>query len=217
MTTPPQLAIIIEHHGRRSVLRLQGELDAANQDCLRRAICTVLDRQSPQILVLDLSELGFTDCAGLGAMVWAHKHLAEQGRELVLTGIQSLARRLLGLTGLDTLLHVSTPKTLDSPDKNPSRQHADTKETGPLRTQGRAAGGHSRTPKWSRSGNTWPGSLWTCSERTSLPSPGSATPAAAAAANEVSVLDHLRSGVQAGMVIPDAADTTLGSVRVMTE
>jgi arginine decarboxylase len=31
------------------------------------------------------------------------------------------------------------------------------------------------------------------------------------------VLDYLRSGVQAGMVIPDAADTTLGSVRVMTE
>ncbi len=31
------------------------------------------------------------------------------------------------------------------------------------------------------------------------------------------VLDYLRSGVQAGMVIPDAADTTLGSVRVVTE
>jgi arginine decarboxylase len=31
------------------------------------------------------------------------------------------------------------------------------------------------------------------------------------------VLDYLRSGVQAGMVIPDAADTSLGSVRVMTE
>ena len=103
MTIPPQLAIIIEHHSRRSVLRLQGELDAANQDCLRRAICTVLDHHCPQILVLDLSELGFTDCAGLGAMVWAHKHLAEQGRELVLTGIQPLTRRLLGLTGLDTL------------------------------------------------------------------------------------------------------------------
>jgi hypothetical protein len=31
------------------------------------------------------------------------------------------------------------------------------------------------------------------------------------------VLDYLRSGIQAGMVIPDAADTRLGSVRVMTE
>jgi hypothetical protein len=49
MTIPPQLAIIIEHHSRRSVLRLQGELDPANQDCLRRAIRTVLDHHSPQI------------------------------------------------------------------------------------------------------------------------------------------------------------------------
>jgi len=31
------------------------------------------------------------------------------------------------------------------------------------------------------------------------------------------VLDYLRSGIQAGMVTPDAADTSLGSVRVMTE
>jgi hypothetical protein len=31
------------------------------------------------------------------------------------------------------------------------------------------------------------------------------------------VLDYLRSGIQAGMVISDAADTSLGSVRVMTE
>jgi arginine decarboxylase len=31
------------------------------------------------------------------------------------------------------------------------------------------------------------------------------------------VLDYLSSGVQAGMVIPYAADSTLGSVRVMTE
>jgi hypothetical protein len=31
------------------------------------------------------------------------------------------------------------------------------------------------------------------------------------------VLDYLRSGIQACMVIPDAADTSLGSVHVMTE
>jgi arginine decarboxylase len=31
------------------------------------------------------------------------------------------------------------------------------------------------------------------------------------------VLGYLRSGVQAGMVVPDAADTTLAGVRVMTE
>jgi hypothetical protein len=35
--------------------------------------------------------------------------------------------------------------------------------------------------------------------------------------DEAWVLDYLRSGVQAGMVVPNAADTSLGSVRVMTE
>jgi arginine/lysine/ornithine decarboxylase len=31
------------------------------------------------------------------------------------------------------------------------------------------------------------------------------------------VLDYLRSGIQAGMVIPDAADPSIDSVRVMIE
>jgi arginine/lysine/ornithine decarboxylase len=31
------------------------------------------------------------------------------------------------------------------------------------------------------------------------------------------ILDHLRCGVQAGMVIPDAADASLDTLRVMIE
>jgi anti-anti-sigma factor len=107
MTIPPYLAIVTEHHGQRSVLRLQGELDACNEDHLRRAISSVLDGP-PRTLVVDLSALGFTDCAGLSVLVWAHKSLAEQGHELVITGAQPFIRRLLCLTGLDTYLHLST-------------------------------------------------------------------------------------------------------------
>jgi stage II sporulation protein AA (anti-sigma F factor antagonist) len=86
------------------VLRLRGELDAANQDLLRCVVRSVLDHHSPRVLVLDLSALGFADCAGLSAVLWTHKHLARQGRELVLAGIQPLVRRLLNVTGLDNVL-----------------------------------------------------------------------------------------------------------------
>jgi anti-sigma B factor antagonist len=110
-STSSHLAIITEHRGQRSVLRLQGELDAANEDQLRCAIRTVLDQHGPHVLVLDLSALGFTDCAGLSAIMWAHKHLAGRGHELVLTGIQPSVRRLLNLTGLNRYLHLSTPET----------------------------------------------------------------------------------------------------------
>jgi len=106
ITISPYLAITTEHHGQRSVLRLQGELDACNQDHLRRAISSVLEGP-PRTLVLDLSALRFTDCAGLSALVWAHKRLAEQGHELVITGAQPLIQRVLCLTGLDTYLHLS--------------------------------------------------------------------------------------------------------------
>jgi hypothetical protein len=128
--------------------------------------------------VLDLSELGFTDCAGLGAMVWAHKHLAEQGRELVLTGIQPLTRRLLGLTGLDTLAR-QHPEDPGQPGQEPipaARRHERNRAPPDSGTSRWRTFPHAQ---WSRSGNTWPGSLRTCSERTLLPSPRSATPAAA--------------------------------------
>jgi anti-anti-sigma factor len=103
---PPYLAIIAEHHSQRSVLRLQGELDVCGETRLRRAICSVVGDHPPRTLEMDLSALTFADCAGLSVMVWAHKRLAEQGHELVITGAQPLIQRLLRLTGLDTYLHI---------------------------------------------------------------------------------------------------------------
>jgi len=106
MPVSPCLTITIHHCGRRSVLRLQGELDAATEERLRCAIGSALDR-SPELLVVDLSELGFMDCSGLAVLVWAHQRLAGQERELLLTGVQPVVQRLIRLTGLDTYLHFS--------------------------------------------------------------------------------------------------------------
>jgi anti-anti-sigma regulatory factor len=48
------LAIVIEHHDERTVLRLQGELDAGNWDRLRQAIDSALECR-PQTLLIDFS------------------------------------------------------------------------------------------------------------------------------------------------------------------
>ena len=118
------------------MLRLRGELDAANQDLLRCVVRSVLDHHSPRILVLDLSALRFADCAGLSAVLWAHKHLARQGHELVLAGIQPLVRRLLDVTGLDAYLHVSTGETpLVTQVEACPRRHARTEEPGPVQAR----------------------------------------------------------------------------------
>jgi anti-anti-sigma factor len=120
----PQLTIITEHHGRRSVLKLLGELDLCSADDLRRALDAVLEQRDPQRLTMDLSALTFADCAGLSVLVWARNSLAERGHELVITGCQPIVRRLLILTGLATYLGLSasgeeTPRQAAGPP--PSR------------------------------------------------------------------------------------------------
>jgi anti-anti-sigma factor len=109
------LTIIAEHHRQRSVLRLQGELDASNRDRLRHAINSALQRH-PATVVVDLSELNFTDCAGLSVLVWAHKRLAGRGQHLVITGAKPIVQRLLHFADLDTYLHLSPA---DAPNDNP--------------------------------------------------------------------------------------------------
>ena len=98
--------IVTEHHDQLSLLRLQGELDVCGADHLRQAIHNALDH-APKTLVADLSALGFTDCAGLSVLAWAHKIQARQGRELIITGCQPIVRRLLSVTGFNMYLHVS--------------------------------------------------------------------------------------------------------------
>jgi anti-anti-sigma factor len=103
---PSPFFVVTEHHGPRSLMRLEGELDVCFTDHLRQAICHALDR-NPKTLVADLSALGFSDCAGLSVLVWAHDLQAGSGHELVITGCQPIVRRLLSVTGLNMYLHVS--------------------------------------------------------------------------------------------------------------
>ena len=111
MTSYPHLAITTQHHGRRSVLLLQGELDLCTRERLRRAISSAL-KHLPHILVVDLSGLDFIDCSGLSVLVWAHKRLAEQDRQLLITGSKPIVRRVICLAGVETYLHLSEPEAL---------------------------------------------------------------------------------------------------------
>jgi anti-sigma B factor antagonist len=105
----PHLMIIAEHHPRRPVLRLQGELDLSNRGLFQDVIGGILE-QRPQMLVLDLSGLAFMDCSSLSVLVSAHRHLAEEQHSLFVTGARPIVGRLIALVGLDVRLHLSTPE-----------------------------------------------------------------------------------------------------------
>ncbi|MFF2548830.1 STAS domain-containing protein [Kitasatospora sp. NPDC058063] len=89
------------------IVRAHGEIDLDAAPSLRRALATALE--SHQEVVLDLSEVTFMDCAGLGALVRARNQADRCGARLVLRGADRRVVRLLKLTGL----HRPWPSSLE--------------------------------------------------------------------------------------------------------
>jgi anti-sigma B factor antagonist len=87
----------------RRPVRISGDLDAVAADELTRRLRASPDRAE---VVVDLRGVGFTDSAGLNALVTAHFDLAREGRALRLVNVPSRLWRLLQRTGLDGVLQV---------------------------------------------------------------------------------------------------------------
>jgi anti-anti-sigma factor len=92
------------------VLTLFGELDVASAPAFEEELARVADRD---LVVVDLKQLGFIDSTGLGALVKAHQHAQDGGREFAIVKGGGQVDRLLGLTGLsDQLLVADSPEEL---------------------------------------------------------------------------------------------------------
>ncbi|MFJ9444967.1 STAS domain-containing protein [Kitasatospora sp. NPDC101235] len=79
-------------------VRVRGEIDLDTAPALRCELERALAEH--HVVVLDLSQVTFMDCAGLGALVQARNQADHSGRRLVLHGTGRPVARLLKLTGL---------------------------------------------------------------------------------------------------------------------
>ncbi|MFF2546483.1 STAS domain-containing protein [Kitasatospora sp. NPDC058063] len=79
------------------VVRASGEIDLDTAPALRGALTAAFE--SHREVALDLSEVTFIDCAGLGALVRARNQADRCGGRLVLRGAGRRVVRLLELTG----------------------------------------------------------------------------------------------------------------------
>jgi anti-anti-sigma factor len=100
------LAITVRKDGSTTELHLNGELDIATAEELRRHIAEVIAAHDPDRILLDLSELSFADSTGLAVMVWAHQLMSGRGRQLRLSRPQSRVLRILSISGLHRRLHI---------------------------------------------------------------------------------------------------------------
>jgi anti-sigma B factor antagonist len=85
-----------------------GELDCGTAPRLTRLLGDLLDAGYRRI-DLDLSRLAFLAAAGLTVFCEATARCDEAGGRLRLTGVTPRISRILGITGLDTVLAVQVP------------------------------------------------------------------------------------------------------------
>ena len=102
--------------GDVTVIRLdEDRLDAAQAVRFKEAMRAVFDKTSGRI-ILDLSEVGFMDSSGLGALVGVRKMLDGQD-DLELVGLTPNVAKVFALTRMNKVftIHDTLDDTLDQP------------------------------------------------------------------------------------------------------
>lgn len=86
-------------------LVVSGEVDSSTVATLA-SFLTPLPGESREVKV-DMSEVAFMDSSGLRALIDAHREAEQSLRRLMITNPSSVVLRLIDLSGLQDVLHVS--------------------------------------------------------------------------------------------------------------
>jgi anti-anti-sigma factor len=103
------------------VVRLPSEIDLANASLVHDAL-TLAGERGTAVVVADATETTFCDCAGVQALVRAHRQATAAGTGLRVAAAVSLAvRRIFELTGADQVLdtYPTLAAALDGPPRVP--------------------------------------------------------------------------------------------------
>ena len=98
--------------GGHAVCVLSGEIDLSTAGEFRRAAIDAMDRHGAA-LTLDLSQVTFMDCTGVGVLIFLRAEARARGGHITLPGTPLRVSQLLELTGLQSLFEPgSAPGTM---------------------------------------------------------------------------------------------------------
>ncbi|WP_326950134.1 STAS domain-containing protein [Amycolatopsis sp. NBC_01307] len=104
---PPGLGIVDRAVNGTCVVTVTGEIDGETAAHLRTAVTTAIDSTSGDACVLDLTQVGFLDSAGLAALLAANTHADAHRKPLrIVVDSNSPVIRPIEVTGLDVVLRL---------------------------------------------------------------------------------------------------------------
>jgi anti-sigma B factor antagonist len=117
------LKLAVQDHGDRATIQVAGEVDLATSPQLQAIQIDLVDQGFHQLIV-DLEQVSFLDCAGIGMLVDARRRVQAHGGSLKLVRPAPLVRRVLEVTGMTAVFPIDS-----SPGMAPVTERA-----GPPRT-----------------------------------------------------------------------------------
>ncbi len=93
-----KVEIEVQEADQYRVLRPVGDLDVYTVGSLRDAIGTLLEQQTPRVVV-DLDGVPFMDSSGLGALMGGVRRLREAGGDLAISCTREQHLKLFSITG----------------------------------------------------------------------------------------------------------------------
>ena len=101
-----ELNVSSRFHDDHTTVTISGEIDLYTAPRLHSELGAVLADGMPTRVVIDMSGVEFCDSTGMNVLLSAMKRLRERGGSLELAAPRSPVRRILQVTGLDTVFSV---------------------------------------------------------------------------------------------------------------
>jgi anti-sigma B factor antagonist len=104
MSDPLEIDEITRTDDQAAVISMAGELDLATAPELYTRAATSLEKRP--ILILDMSGITFCDSSGFNALIRLRRRAEEAEGRLVLASPPDQVRRLLALSGAESIFHI---------------------------------------------------------------------------------------------------------------
>ena len=100
-----ELKVSSRSHAGHTTVSVRGEIDLYTAPQLQEELSSALNAE-PERLLIDMSQVEFCDSTGMNVLLSALKQAKEQGGMLELAGPRPAVRKILQVTGLDSVFTV---------------------------------------------------------------------------------------------------------------
>lgn len=101
-----ELKVSTWSQGDRTVVSVSGEIDLYTAPRLHGELFAALAGDAPVRLVIDMSGVEFCDSTGMNILLAAYRRTQEQGGDLELAAPRPAVRKVLQVTGLESVFTV---------------------------------------------------------------------------------------------------------------